>query len=267
MTTSVPTVPRNRQQKSYAQLQDENRELRAQLERFKEEQGEVRFSSENQRLLVDGLETPDFTVERLTAHTPAMKQAMALFSADSLAKNEGKPDFSVLKDLGEEPVRVEELRVKVPQSTIDRVVKENAKHPDLKELQVKLGDQGRFEVEGVANKFWLDVPFHVDGTMEATADGQVRVRLKSGKVFGMVPVPKILMGLATAAAEKKVDKIKITKEGDDLLIDPRSVKPKNIEFNLGRVTTEHGSLVIEGGTPVAAPKTLTVGPWGPIPQN
>lgn len=265
--TTVPRVPRA-PRKTYAQLQEENRDLRERLERLREERGEVRFSAEKQLLMVDELKTPDFVVDRMTVSTPAMDQAMAMFSADTLSKNGGKPDLGGLKALGQTPVKIQELKVRVPQSTVTRLVKEHARHPNLKELNVTLGDQGSFEASGVAHK-WVDLPFHVSGMMEATDDGQVRVRLKDGKVFGMVPIPKIIMGMVTSMAGDKVDKVPMKKEGDDLLIDPSALVPNNIEFNLNSVTTHKGELIVAGGCPVTEepPKVIAMGPWGPRPTE
>ena len=69
----------------------------------------------------------------------------------------------------------------------------------------------------------------------------------------------MLMDMASSMAGKKLEALPVTQDGQTFVVDPKALKPENVEVDLTRITTSGGKLVVEGGSP----KTLDIGPWGP----
>lgn len=262
--SSIPKIPRKPQRTlSYNELQAENKRLKAELADAKQATGGVKLSTQDNRLEVNNLETPDISVDRLTVESTAVDKVGELLSSASLVKSKGKLPTETLKDVAKEPVRVEAMKVRVPDDTVNRIVKGNPTK-NLKGFEVEFGDDGAFQVRGKVNKI-ADVPFELAGFIDTTDDGQVRLKIGNSKIFGMVPVPKLIQNMATAMAGKKLEKLGITPTEDGLVMDPAALIPKNVDFKVSEVTTRDGELVVEGGP--RTPKVLTMGPWGPRPTT
>lgn len=263
-TSRIPQIPRRPQKTlSYQELQAENARLRSELQDARDSQVGIKLSTAENRLDVNSVETPDVSVDKLSIESTAVDKVGKAISSASLLQSKGKLPLETLKEISQDPVRVEAMKVRVPDDTINRMANANG-NKNLKGLEVEFGDNGQFNVKGKVNKL-IDVPFELNGFIDNTDDGQVRVRLGKSKVFGMITIPKLIQDMASSMAGKKLDKLGVKSTDDGLILDTASLIPKNIDFKVSQVTTKDGELVVEGGP--ASPQVITMGPWGPIPPK
>lgn len=261
---SVPRIPlRPKQAPSYQELQNENERLKAQLREAKDTTSGVKLCTQEKRLEINNLQTPDISVDRLSVESPAVDEVGQLLSSASLLQSKGKLPVDRLKKVTQEPVRVESMRVRVPSSTINRIA-QSSPNKNLKGVEVEFGEEGAFRVKGTVDKM-IDIPFELNGFVDSTEEGQVRMRIGKSKLFGIISVPKLIQDMAGAMAGKKLDKLGVSHTDEGLLLDTQSLLPKNLDFKVGQVTTKKGELIVEGGP--RNPEVLTMGPWGPIPQT
>ena len=263
-TSRIPQIPRRPQKTlSYQELQAENARLRSELREAKDSQGGVKLSSVENRLDVSNIETPDISVDKLSIESKAVDKVGRAISSASLFQSKGKLPMESLKDLTQEPIRVEAMRVRVPDDTVNRMANANG-NKNLKGLEVEFGDNGQFNIKGKVNQL-IDVPFELNGFIDNTEEGQIRVRLGKSKLFGLITVPKLLQDMASSMAGKKLDKLGVKSTDEGLVLETASLIPKNVDFKVSQVTTKNGELVVEGGP--ASPQVITMGPWGPIPPK
>lgn len=265
-TSGVPKIPRKAPapKLSYAELQAENQKLKRELREARENPGGIHLDPSEQRLDVRNITTPDFTVESLSVESPSVEKVADILSSGALAGSRGKPDLGGLKNLSNQPLRVEEMKLRIPDDTLNDIADSQAPKDKLKGVEVEFGEGGQFQVKGTAHKL-VDIPFELAGFVDSTPEGEVRIKLGKSKLFGFVPIPKLISDMAGSMAGKKLEKLGVRQTDDGFVVDSHKLLPKNIDLKIASVTTQNGELVVEGGP--ANPKVLTMGPWGPRPPN
>jgi hypothetical protein len=115
--------------------------------------------------------------------------------------------------------------------------------PPVKDLQVTLED-GLVKQKGKLDKA-IDIPFKVDGAVEATPDGKIRVHAKSIKGFGL-PVKGLMkvLGIEMDEMMKVEAGHGLTVDENDFIIDPQEMlPPPKMKGKISSVRIEGGEIV------------------------
>lgn len=260
---------------SYDELKLENRRLKAELEEAKAQRSPIRLDPDTDRLVVEDLTTPEYHVDRLEVSSPELGSLMdQSLSLDSFLAG-GKLALPSLEQLKDAPLQVEMFKLRVPESTLNqtatRVSGEALQENGLKDVKIGVGDGGTLTFSGQVDRF-IDIPFEVSGRLGVTDDGKVRFDLQDSHVFGILPLPKLMVRLAASMTGGSMEKIGLTQEGNSFFFDVQGLLPDNLKMQLQRISSQDGQLVLEGGAPPAQappepehnPTVLVeMGPWGP----
>ncbi|MCE7873470.1 hypothetical protein DYH09_24275 [bacterium CPR1] len=242
-------------------LEDENDRLRRELDDLRQAQAKrpeqqsmgasVHFEVKDNKLKVRDLELAGMHLDELTARFDPSVDLLKSFTLESILASPGKLITPDLDSLQKSPITVERLRMSIPSKVAQQAATVRGadllEREGLRDLQLCFAPGGMVEAVGVLDKI-VSLPFKVRGKLELTADKKVRFTPEQVRVLGL-PVPRIAVSIANAMAGDSLDKLDIRTQGDSLLIDPKSLMPKNIQVQLNRLTTQGDCLVLEGGPP------------------
>ncbi|MGE0490856.1 MAG: hypothetical protein AB7S38_16735 [Vulcanimicrobiota bacterium] len=277
----IPIVPRNRDraplasqetsiQPTYDELALENAHLRGELKKAQAEAGPIRLDPAAGKLVIKGLSTPDYSVDRLKVKTEGLGDQLALdaFLAD------GRPALPPLEKYKDMAVEVEDLKARIPEATINRTATsagaEALAKNGIQDLDIRVGEGGRLTVSGKVDKL-IDIPFELTGKLSVGDGGSLRFELEKSHIFGVVPVPKLVLGLAASMTGSKLEKVGVRQQDNAFEFDLDGLLPPNIQMGLTNIDSRKGELIIEGGSkptreaprPASNPTVITeMGPWG-----
>jgi len=127
---------------------------------------------------------------------------------------------------------------------MDQIAGDQLKEAGLSEVRLSQGEGRQVRVRGTLKK-GLSLPFEVNGNLAASSDGGVKFSLQSSRLGG-VPMPNLLLSLATKLAGESLEKAGVSVQGDDFTIDTKRLTPKNVSFELSELSVDNGALVLEG---------------------
>lgn len=259
--SGVPSVKR-KPRPTYDQLQAENRALKQKLDEVGD--SPIRLNPRGDTLKIQDLRTPLVTVESLEVQSPSIGDTLDR-SLDPERLGQGLD----LKSLTSAPVQVRDLKVSLPESTINHFAAAEGAKNRVQDLRIEFGSDGEVKVSGKAHKL-VNIPFQMKGFVDVAEGGKVRLRMGGGKVFGFVPIPRLLMDMAASMGGKELAQAGVEQEDKTLLIDPKRFLPENVEFQLDKIETRPGALYLQGSDgreDTQNPTVITMGPWGPIPPG
>lgn len=277
----IPHIPRNREraplaqeetsvQPTYDELALENAHLRSQLKKAEADAGPIRLDPGAGKLVIKDLTTPDYSVDRLKVKTEGLGDQLELdaFMAD------GKPALPPLEKYKDMAIEVEDLKARIPEATINRTATsagaEALAKNGIQDLDIRIGEGGRLTVSGKVDKL-IDIPFELTGKLSVGDGGALRFELEKSHIFGVVPVPKLVMGLAASMTGSKLEKVGVRQQDNTFEFDVNSLLPPNIRMGLTNIDSRQGELILEGGSkptkevpqPASNPTVITeMGPWG-----
>lgn len=202
---------------------------------------------------IDNFQVGPLSIEKLDLTSKALSDSAA--EVDKFATLEaGSLKLPEFKKLTEKPLLVRALKAAIPlpfvNSALEQIAGAQLSKAGLSDLQIGQTDDGLLKVTGKARK-GLQLPFEVTGRLSATPEGKVKFQIARSKV-GSIPMPDLVVTLATKLAGEKLEKAGVTAEGKEFTLDPRPHKPSNLIFQLKNLSVGDGAILIEGGAPVVS---------------
>ena len=233
-------------QPTYAQLLAENQRLRA-------DQRGLHIDLEKEKLRVRDLGTPELQIDRLDVSIPGLaKIADPLLHLSNFTKPGAAlphPDMSQLDSM---PMTVEDAHVRLPENSLNQVLKEVAVD-GTSDLKIQLGQDGDMKLKGNVKKSFLRLPFSVEGHLQSAGDKSVSFNLEKTKIGGFIPVPRLVTDIFACLASQQLAKAHVHQDGDDFVVDMAGYIPKNVNVAIHNVTTQDGFLVVDAGRQGSAP--------------
>ncbi|MEW6283108.1 MAG: hypothetical protein AB1758_31130 [Candidatus Eremiobacterota bacterium] len=235
-----------------ASLEEENARLRAELEAARKQGPNVSFRVGDNRIELRDLKVAGVSIDRLKLKLDKHTDLLKGVTLETFLASPGKMLLPSMDPLTSSAITVEDLRVTVPSATANEAVRlrgaEVLQEEGISDLNLRYLPGGGIEAEGLVHRV-IGVPFRVRGHMELTEDQKIRFTPEKVRVFGVVPVPRLVTSIAAALAGDSLEKLDIRSEGDSLIIDPKAFIPQNLKLRLTRLTTEGDRLILEGGPP------------------
>ncbi len=242
---------------TYEELLAENRKLRGKVDQLQQERSEVgpiQIDPSRDRLTVTNFKTPDFEVEKLQVGVSDLNRLLGdTLSLDKLLESRGGelplPPFDELQDT---PITVGELKLRIPGKTLKasalKLGEDTLEKNGLRDLSIEARPGDRLKLSGKVDRL-IGIPFEVNGKLSVDSENRVQFKLEKSRVFGVVPVPRIVVSIAAALGGKDMADLGVEQRGDTFTFDPGTFLPKNVRLKLTRVGTDRGALVVEGKAP------------------
>lgn len=233
---------------SYEQLAAENARLRKQLAQRQEPASGVQVDLQKETVSLSNLSTQEVDLQRLEVRVPGLKNAVA--EGMGVVTSLGADGRLRMPDLGKfqrYPMKVVQLGVRVPQSTLNRVLSQRP-IPGLKDLHLEVQDGGRLKLSGYAKKV-VTLPFEVEGSLSANGSSRVKFHLERARVGGFLPVPNLVTNFLASLASTQMAQAQVTRDGDDYTVELAGLMPPNVGLSVDRISSAGGVLSVETGNP------------------
>jgi hypothetical protein len=245
-------------------LAEENARLRAEVDSLRQQMSAapptsddtIQFDLKTNTLTATNIHTNDTTIERLRAHVDGVpvgdlvKQYASAHNA--VAANGAPPKLDHLLD--EAGLRIEDLRIRVPEATandaLQTVAGDALAKERVKNVHVAFNNDGRIVATGTVHKLF-DIPFTVSGRLSAAGDAQVRVALERAKLLSHIPVPHWVTRMVVAAAGGK-DGIVRVENKNTYVVKADAYIPDNLQVALSKIETTGGAIIFEAHAPGAS---------------
>ena len=160
-----------------------------------------------------------------------------------------------LDDHGSYVVQVDGGEVALDEASLNALMNEHVfvgHDPPVEDLKITI-EKGVLEQKGKLDKA-IDIPFKTKGTVEATADGKIRVHARSIKSLGL-PVKGLMkvLGIEMDDLLKMEEGHGVTVDDNDFIIDPtEALPPPKLRGKVTAVRIEGDEIVQSFGTGAAA---------------
>ncbi len=208
------------------------------------------------------LHSPDLLVDELEVRVPhGEKMLRQILSPQALMDGNGRLPLDALGALNGETLTVEKVRVRIPEDSATRTMatthRAALEKEGIENLEISFESGNRLTVRGTARRL-VRIPFELGGRLGTTPDGKIKFRLEDAAMLKILPVPRMILGVAQAMLDGSTSDAKLQRDGNRYLLDPADLLPRNVRVALTRVGTQDGHLVIEGRAPAAdrTPRTL-----------
>ena len=248
------TPIKHTQRPSYANLAQENRELKARLAELESKKSPISVDPAAGSLTVEDLNVGPLSVDTLQVRAPSLRKATRELENVETWLGGGKKS---LKQFSEGPVVVDRLRAKVPlpfvNSIMEKIAGAQMTKAGLSEVHLSQGEEQALKVTGKVKK-GIKLPFEVTGNLGTTEDGKLKFSLQSSKLGGL-PMPNFLVSVATRLAGDSLSDAGVEVDGKDFSVDPSRLKPKNVLFQMDELSVQDGAILLSGAAPVVQGKS------------
>jgi len=237
---------------SMQQLLQENKRLKKELAALKSEQSPISIDPNKGTIKVRDYRTDRFTVERMDAYSPGIKDAASgVAEVETWMKLGRKNTLPDLQDSLQAKVTVNDLKLTIPYRSINKILPEVAgeklESAGVRSLLLRKGEgPNDIDIKGRVKKF-IETDFSARGELQVSPTGKAKFRLKETRVAGL-PMPNFLAGLAARIfAGETMREMGVSHDGQDFVLDPAKMMPENIESPLTRIRVGEEGFIIEGG--------------------
>ena len=248
------TPIKHTQRPSYANLAQENRELKARLAELETKKSPISVDPAAGSLTVDDLNVGPLSIDSLQVRAPSLRKATRELANVETWLGGGQKS---LKQFSEGPVIVDRLKAKVPlpfvNSIMEKIAGDQMTKAGLSEVRLSQGEEEAIKVTGKVKK-GIKLPFEVTGNLGTTEDGKLKFSLKSSKLGGL-PMPNFLVSVATRLAGDSLSDAGVDVDGKDFSVDPSHLKPKNVLFQMEELSVQDGAILLSGAAPVVRGKS------------
>lgn len=237
------------------ELELENRRLKEEVAHLRDQSrsdhdgSTVELDLERCRIKLRNVETPEARIDHLDLTIPDGKKLAEQFLSLSNIRAANQAEGLSLLDT---PVEATEFRVLIREEPLTRTLTESLavglRAEGISNLSLDLHSGNRFTLAGTARRL-VNVPFRVNGTVSVTQDHRVRIGIEAASVLGVIPLPHILRHAIMKATDDSLTASHFSREGDSYLVDPSAFVPRNVSFQIDRLSTSELGVIAEGGRP------------------